>query len=86
MAMWGLHYLLVAFLITITYGINAESAGITRHYTFHIQLKNITRLCKTKSIVAVNGKFPGPKVTAREGDNLQIKVVNHVSNNISIHW
>ncbi|WZY92958.1 hypothetical protein YC2023_065287 [Brassica napus] len=86
MAMWGLHYLLVAFLIIITYGINAESAGITRHYTFHIQLKNITRLCKTKSIVAVNGKFPGPKVTAREGDNLQIKVVNHVSNNISIHW
>jgi len=36
--------------------------------------------------VTVNGKFPGPRVTAREGDNLQIKVVNHVSNNISIHW
>ncbi|CAN7011237.1 hypothetical protein Bca4012_030113 [Brassica carinata] len=86
MAMWVLHYLLVTFLITITYGIDAASAGIARHYTFHIQLKNITRLCKTKTIVAVNGKFPGPKVTAREGDNLQIKVVNHVSNNISIHW
>uniref|UniRef100_A0A1J3E7D6 Laccase n=1 Tax=Noccaea caerulescens TaxID=107243 RepID=A0A1J3E7D6_NOCCA len=86
MATWVLHYLLVAFLIAISYRIDAASAGITRHYKFDIQLKNITRLCKTKTIVTVNGKFPGPKVTAREGDNLQIKVFNHVSNNISIHW
>lgn len=36
MATWVLHYLLVAFLITITYSIDAASAGITRHYTFHV--------------------------------------------------
>ncbi|KAJ6314736.1 hypothetical protein OIU78_018256 [Salix suchowensis] len=37
-------------------------------------------------MVTVNGKFPGPRIVAREGDNLLIKVVNHVQNNISIHW
>lgn len=49
-------------------------------------LQNVTRLCHTKSMVTVNGKFPGPRIVAREGDRLVIKVVNHVQNNISIHW
>ncbi|XWS28904.1 hypothetical protein CRYUN_Cryun25bG0111900 [Craigia yunnanensis] len=60
--------------------------GITRHYKFDIKLHNVTRLCHSKSIVSVNGQFPGPRIVAREGDQLLIKVVNHVSNNISIHW
>ncbi|CAL1403249.1 unnamed protein product [Linum trigynum] len=58
----------------------------TRHYTFNINLQNVTRLCHTKSMVTVNGQFPGPKIVAREGDRLLIKVVNHVQNNMSIHW
>ncbi|PSR98294.1 Laccase-17 like [Actinidia chinensis var. chinensis] len=61
-------------------------AGVTKHYTFEIKLQNVTRLCHTKSMVTVNGRFPGPRIMAREGDRLLIKVVNHVQNNISIHW
>ncbi|XP_071700832.1 laccase-2-like [Rutidosis leptorrhynchoides] len=60
--------------------------SITRHYKFNIRMHNVTRLCQTKSIITVNGKFPGRRVIAREGDRLVIKVVNHVPNNISIHW
>ncbi|KAL4377945.1 hypothetical protein GQ457_02G033000 [Hibiscus cannabinus] len=60
--------------------------GITRHYKFDIKFHNVTRLCHTKSIVSVNGQFPGPRIIAREGDRLLIKVVNHVPNNITIHW
>ncbi|KAL3839505.1 hypothetical protein ACJIZ3_024096 [Penstemon smallii] len=63
-----------------------HALGITRHYEFNIKMQNVTRLCHTKSIVTVNGQFPGPRVVAREGDRLQIKVTNHVSNNITIHW
>ncbi|CAN4116058.1 unnamed protein product [Withania somnifera] len=61
------------------------SAG-TRHYNFEIKMQNVTRLCHKKSMVTVNGKFPGPRIVAREGDRLEIEVVNHVHNNISIHW
>ncbi|KAA8549296.1 hypothetical protein F0562_000980 [Nyssa sinensis] len=61
-------------------------AAITRHYKFNIRLQNMTRLCHTKSMLTVNGRFPGPRIIAREGDRLLIKVVNHVSNNVSIHW
>ncbi|KAK7404555.1 hypothetical protein VNO78_05507 [Psophocarpus tetragonolobus] len=60
--------------------------SVTRHYKFDIRLRNVTRLCHTKSIVTVNGKFPGPRVVAREGDRIVVKVVNHVPNNVSIHW
>ncbi|KAJ7954289.1 Laccase [Quillaja saponaria] len=64
----------------------AKHTRLTRHYNFDIQLQNVTRLCQTKSIVTVNGQFPGPQIVAREGDRLVIKVVNHVQNNITIHW
>ncbi|XP_068641583.1 laccase-17-like [Aristolochia californica] len=49
-------------------------------------MRNVTRLCHTKSIVTVNGQFPGPKIVAREGDRVLIKVTNHVPNNVSLHW
>ncbi|XP_057470499.1 laccase-17-like [Actinidia eriantha] len=64
----------------------AKHAGITRHYKFDIKLQNVTRLCQTKNIVTVNGQFPGPRIIAREGDTVLVKVVNHVQNNVTLHW
>ncbi|CAA2981654.1 laccase-2-like [Olea europaea subsp. europaea] len=64
----------------------AQQTGTTRHYNFDIRLHNVTRLCHSKRILTVNGKFPGPLIIAREGDRVLVKVVNHVSNNVSIHW
>ncbi|TKY48399.1 Laccase-17 protein [Spatholobus suberectus] len=56
-------------------------------WTFpEIRLKKVAWLCHTKRMVTVNGKFPGPRVVAREGDRLLVKVVNRVPNNITIHW
>ncbi|GLT43284.1 hypothetical protein SLA2020_172460 [Shorea laevis] len=75
------------FLQFIVLSLHLEPVlGITRHYKFDIKSQNVTRLCHTKSIVLVNGQFPGPRIAAREGDQLLIKVVNHVSNNMTIHW
>ncbi|KAK7339802.1 hypothetical protein VNO77_20487 [Canavalia gladiata] len=64
----------------------ALAGSTTRHYHFQIRYQNVTRLCHTKSMVTVNGQFPGPRIIAREGDRLVVKVTNHVQNNISIHW
>ncbi|KAG7027413.1 Laccase-4 [Cucurbita argyrosperma subsp. argyrosperma] len=57
-----------------------------QRYTFDVVLKNTTKLCSSKQIVTVNGKFPGPTIYAREDDTVLIKVVNHVQYNLSIHW
>lgn len=57
-----------------------------RHYTFDVRMQNVNRLCQTKSKVTVNGQFPGPKIVAREGDRVIVKVINNVKYNVSLHW
>ena len=62
---------------------------LTNPLTFsfvQIKMQNFTRLCQTKSIVTVNGRFPGPRIIAREGDRIVVKVVNHVQYNVTLHW
>lgn len=51
-----------------------------------VVMRNMTRVCATKPIVTVNGKFPGPTLYAREDDTVIVKVVNHVQENVTIHW
>ena len=51
-----------------------------------VVMRNMTLLCSTKSILTVNGKFPGPTLYAREGDDVLVKVVNHAPHNVTIHW
>lgn len=51
-----------------------------------VMTKSTTKLCSTKSIVTVNGQFPGPTLYAREDDTVLVNVVNQVKYNVSIHW
>ena len=51
-----------------------------------VQMASVTRLCSTKSIVTVNGQYPGPTLFAREGDHVVVRVANHVPYNVTIHW
>lgn len=51
-----------------------------------VVMTNMTKLCASKSIVTVNGKFPGPTLHAREDDNVIVRVTNHVNYNVTIHW
>nr|GEZ16835.1 putative laccase [Tanacetum cinerariifolium] len=54
----------------------------------NIQVKeaNFTRLCKNKTILTVNGEFPGPTIYARRGDTLVVNVYNKGNLGITIHW
>jgi len=49
-------------------------------------MANVPKLCHTKSIMAVNGQFPGPKIVAREGDRVVVEVLNHGQHNVTLHW
>ncbi|KAL0452769.1 UNVERIFIED_CONTAM: Laccase-22 [Sesamum latifolium] len=57
-----------------------------RNYKFSVVRKNTTALCGSKPIIVVNGKFPGPTLYAREDDTVIVRVVNHVKDNVTIHW
>ena len=51
-----------------------------------VRRSNVTRLCHTKPLITVNGKYPGPTLVAHEGDRVIVKVVNHVKDNVTVHW
>ncbi|GAB4857379.1 Laccase-4 [Ancistrocladus abbreviatus] len=57
-----------------------------RQYKFNVVMKNYSRICSSKPIVTVNGRFPGPTLHAREDDTVLVTVVNQVKYNVSIHW
>ncbi|KAJ6900223.1 hypothetical protein NC652_026371 [Populus alba x Populus x berolinensis] len=57
-----------------------------RLYNFRVVLTNTTKLCSTKSIPTINGKFPGPTIYAREGDNVNIRLANQIQYNVTVHW
>uniref|UniRef100_M8B5Q9 laccase n=1 Tax=Aegilops tauschii TaxID=37682 RepID=M8B5Q9_AEGTA len=63
-----------------------QAQSVTRHYDFNVQMANVTRLCGTKSIVTVNGEYPGPALVAREGDRVVVRVTNRVAHNVTLHW
>ena len=51
-----------------------------------IQTTKITKICKTREKITVNGMLPGPVVYANEGDRLIIRVTNETPQNATIHW
>lgn len=64
----------------------ALTEAVVRHYDFKVVVKNYTKLCSSKPIVTVNGKFPGPTLHAREDDTVLVRVINHIDHNVTIHW
>nr|CAD1817524.1 unnamed protein product [Ananas comosus var. bracteatus] len=46
-----------------------------------VQETPVKRLCKTHKVITVNGQLPGPTIEVREGDTLEINVVNRARYN-----
>ncbi|EEF35291.1 laccase-14 [Ricinus communis] len=56
------------------------------HYEFVIKESNFTKLCSSKSMLAVNESFPGPVIKVRRGDFVNVTVHNQGTYGITIHW
>ncbi|CAN6162688.1 unnamed protein product [Urochloa humidicola] len=65
---------------------SAAQGSRVHHHRFLIKKANVTRLCRQRSILTVNGQFPGPTIRARRGDVIIVDVRNHGDKNITIHW
>uniref|UniRef100_A0A0E0RC82 Laccase n=1 Tax=Oryza rufipogon TaxID=4529 RepID=A0A0E0RC82_ORYRU len=80
-------WLLACAVLTFAVAISPAHGGRTRrHYDFFITETNYRRLCHEKSVLTVNGQFPGPTIYARKGDLVIVNVYNHGNKNITIHW
>ncbi|CAA3026883.1 laccase-1 [Olea europaea subsp. europaea] len=78
--------LLLLGIFIVALPMHSSSSPPTRLFQFNVEWRNVTRLCHTKSLLTVNGKFPGPTIIVHEGDNVQVKVNNRVPRNTTIHW
>ncbi|CAI9116407.1 OLC1v1017543C1 [Oldenlandia corymbosa var. corymbosa] len=77
--------ILLGFLV-ISFAKFLSCEAKTHHYSFNIKEAPYTRLCSTKSILTVNGQFPGPGLHIRQGDTAIIHIRNEADENITIHW
>ncbi|XP_057832436.2 laccase-3 [Cryptomeria japonica] len=77
-------FLVLLFTFIVSFG-SLAWADFYSH-TFVIRPTNITRLCENYTIVTVNGQLPGPTLYARNGDTLNITVINRAQHNATIHW
>ncbi|KAI3472764.1 hypothetical protein Pfo_031280 [Paulownia fortunei] len=82
----GLLQLLLVAISVLAMPVLSSSSPNTKHFQFNVEWKTVTRLCHTKPVLTVNGKYPGPTIAVHEGDNVQVMVTNRVARNTTIHW
>ncbi|CAM6128117.1 unnamed protein product [Calypogeia fissa] len=73
-------------LIVCLLSIASNCMAATKYFDFEISLVSYTRNCYTKSLVAVNGQYPGPTIYVDEGDRVIVTVRNGGNANVTIHW
>ncbi|CAN6233438.1 unnamed protein product [Urochloa humidicola] len=84
--MGGLCWLLLGAVLTFGVAASPAQASRANHYDFFIKETKVTRLCHEKTILTVNGQFPGPTIYARKGDVVIVNVYNQGNKNITLHW
>jgi FtsP/CotA-like multicopper oxidase with cupredoxin domain len=55
-------------------------------FDLHIGYQNVNFTGANAIATTVNGGFPGPTLRWKEGDNITIRVTNHLKHESSIHW
>jgi len=76
----------LVFLLSFVAYFAAISNAAIHNYTFIIEKKTVTRLCKQRIIATVNGQLPGPTIHVRDGDTVNIKAYNRAGYNATLHW
>lgn len=78
------------FCLCLSYSVCSNLKVSVSHISvnFWLQLKEtkFTRLCSTKSMLTVNGQFPGPVLRVQKGDTAFVTVQNNGKYGVTIHW
>ncbi|KAE8100325.1 hypothetical protein FH972_018232 [Carpinus fangiana] len=79
-----LRFLVLIFLLNASLRCIAQAKVL--HYDFVLKEAKFTKLCSTKSILTVNGTFPGPTIRVNKGDTAFVTVHNQGKYGVTIHW
>ncbi|KAK3420054.1 hypothetical protein EUGRSUZ_G00840 [Eucalyptus grandis] len=56
-----------------------------QYLDFVVEEKVFTRLCSSKSMLVVNGSFPGPVIKVQKGDTVYVNVHNRGTSGLTMH-
>lgn len=76
---------LLLLLIVGLLCVNVQGSS-PKHYDFVLEETNFTRLCSTKSMLVVNGSYPGPVIEVHKGETIFVNVHNRGRYGVTIHW
>jgi len=68
---------------------NAPDTGVVRQYDFTIARATLAPDGVERSVILINGEFPGPTIEADWGDTIQVTVHNDIdspSEGTTLHW
>ncbi|CAA0119375.1 copper resistance system multicopper oxidase [Zhongshania aliphaticivorans] len=57
-----------------------------QHFDLHIGHQNVNFTGKQQIATAINGSVPGPILRWKEGEDISLRVHNHLHHDSSIHW
>ncbi|KAG4910663.1 hypothetical protein JHK87_056779 [Glycine soja] len=73
--------------IAVVHGYSTSCANTkSKRSNVRVREANYTRLGSTKSILTVNGNFPGPTIKVHRGETIFVNVYNKGNYNITLHW
>ncbi|KAI9098539.1 hypothetical protein K1719_025164 [Acacia pycnantha] len=73
-------------IVLLCFLLFCKAQAAVHYYDFVLKEKNFTKLCSTKSILTVNGSFPGPTISARKGDIVYVTIHNDGTYGVTVHW
>ncbi|GKU90803.1 hypothetical protein SLEP1_g4754 [Rubroshorea leprosula] len=79
-----LSFLVLSFLSARFPVVRAQATAV--EYNFVVEQANFTKFCETRSILTVNGMFPGPEIRVLKGQTVHVNVQNDAGYGITIHW
>ncbi|KAH0685123.1 hypothetical protein KY289_022875 [Solanum tuberosum] len=73
-------------LVLIIFFAVQYTASTQNNTIFHFVIEEISfdRLCQSKKILTINGRFPGPTIYARAGETLALDVENRGKDNVTM--
>ena len=76
----------LAVFVTTNNNAKVEAAKV-RYYQWEVKYEYRSPDCFQKLVLTVNGRSPGPTISAQQGDTVAVELKNSlVTENVAIHW
>lgn len=81
-------FLISTLLVYVAISFSPQVVAIrTQQLKWDVRYDHRSPDCYKKVAITINGEFPGPTITAFEGETVSVEITNSLlTENIAIHW